>query len=189
MKILQPQMNDLKEKYKDKQDVYAKELMSFYKENKLNPFSSVLFMLIQIPIIITLYYVFYRSNLPVIDNNILYSFVHAPDFVSMHFLGFDISQTKNYLFAFLAGLTTFFQTYLSMPPTPEKKDKPSFGDDLARSMSVQMKFILPIMIFFIASRLSGVIALYWITSNMFTIGQELYMRKIGLKGKNGQTIS
>jgi len=44
-------------------------------------------------------------------------------------------------------------------------------------MQMQMKYVMPIIIFFIAYGLSAAIALYWTTSNLFMIGQELYIRK------------
>ena len=54
----------------------------------------------------------------------------------------------------------------------------------AQTMQTQMLYVLPIMIIIIAYRVSAAVALYWITSNIFTIGQELYtrrkMRKTGI---------
>jgi membrane protein insertase Oxa1/YidC/SpoIIIJ len=44
-------------------------------------------------------------------------------------------------------------------------------------MNMQMKYIFPFIIIFIAYRISGAIALYWITSNLFTVGQQMYVNK------------
>src|SRR3989344_3332727 len=52
----------IKEKYKDKQE-QAVKVMEFYKTNKINPFSSILTIIIQIPIIFSLYYIFFKSGL------------------------------------------------------------------------------------------------------------------------------
>ena len=60
------------------------------------------------------------------------------------------------------------------------QDKPkgnSFGDNLARSMQTQMKYFFPVIVFFISYNISGVIALYWLTTNLFTIAQELFIRR------------
>ena len=40
-----------------------------------------------------------------------------------------------------------------------------------------MKYIFPILVTFIAYRISGAIALYWITSNLFMVGQQIYVKK------------
>jgi membrane protein insertase Oxa1/YidC/SpoIIIJ len=44
-------------------------------------------------------------------------------------------------------------------------------------MQTQMKYVFPVMIFFISWNVAGALALYWITSNLFMIGQELFIRR------------
>lgn len=177
MRSIEPKMKEIKEKYKGESQKQAEETMKLYKENSINPFSSFILIFIQLPIIIALYWVFLRSGLPVINEELLYSFTTFPKEITMNFLGLiDISQ-KSWFLAGLAAITSFFQIRYSLPKTPEKKDNPSFGDDLARSMSLQMKYVFPLVIFFIAYTISGAVALYWTTSNIFTIGQELVIRK------------
>ena len=55
----------------------------------------------------------------------------------------------------------------------------------AQTMQTQMLYVLPVMIVLIAYRVSAAVALYWITSNLVTIGQELYTRN---KMKNGKIV-
>ena len=179
LRELQPELDTLKEQYGKDQQQYAVKMLELYRKNQVNPFASIFFLLIQLPIIITLYYVFAKAGFPDIHTNMLYSFVSIPDNVSMFFLGLDIGQ-KSVILAFLAGITTYIQTKLTLPK-PKKSAKPSFQNDLARSMNVQMTYIMPLVIFFIAWNIVGVVALYWFTSNMFTIAQEIYMRKKGIK--------
>lgn len=178
MKEIQPELDAIKEKYKDNKQEQALKVMALYKERKINPFSGILLIFIQIPIIFALYFVFLKGGLPNIKTDLLYSFVKVPSSVSALFLGFmDITQ-KSYAMAFLAALTQFFQVRFAMPKVKKTTpNQPSFKDDLAKSMSVQMKYILPVIIFFIARGLPAVVALYWTTSNLFTIGQELYLRR------------
>lgn len=182
MKKYQPELDTLKEKYKNDKQEQARQTMQFYKEKGIRPFAGVLLLFIQLPIIIALYRVFLTPGLPTINITLLYSFVHAPAFVNVHFLNIlDISH-KNIWLALLAGISTFFQVRFSMPAQPPRAPlapgaKPSFQDDFARSMSVQMKYIFPVLAFFISWSISGAIALYWITSNLFTIGQELVIRR------------
>mgnify|MGYP006295253963 CR=1 FL=1 len=179
MKELQPKIQNLKERFKDDRQKQAEEMMKVYKEHNLNPFSGFLLILIQLPIIIALYWVFLRSGLPEINTDLLYSFVPVPGQVDMNFLGLVNIADKSYILALLAAVTSFFQIRFSMPNLPESSSdtKRSFKDDLARSMRIQMKYVFPIVIFFVAYSISGAVALYWTTSNMFTIGQELVIRK------------
>jgi len=177
MRSIEPTMKEIKERYRDDKQKQAEETLKVYRENNINPFSSFLLIFIQLPIVIALYWVFLQSGLPEVNIDLLYSFVAVPEQITMQFLGvLDISQ-KSWFLAGLASLTSFLQMKYSLPPTPEKKENPSFSDDLARSMNLQMKYVLPVVIFFIAYTVSGAVALYWTTSNIFTIGQELVIRK------------
>ena len=74
MREKEGELKAIKEKYKDKQE-QAVKVMEFYKTNNINPFSSIFTLLIQIPIIYSLYYIFFQSGLPTIDTGILYSFI------------------------------------------------------------------------------------------------------------------
>ncbi len=179
MKKLEPELNALKEKYKDDTQEQGRHILAFYKKNSINPFSSFFLVLIQFPILLALYRVFLRSGLPSVDMTLLYSFMHAPGHISMTFLGLIDIASKNIFLALLAGITTYFQISLSVPSLPPKPshEEASFKDDFARSMNMQMKYFFPIITFFIAYNFFGAIALYLITSNLFTIGQELYVRK------------
>jgi YidC/Oxa1 family membrane protein insertase len=177
MKKSETEMNALKEKYKNNKQEQAQKLMAFYKEKKINPFSSFFLILIQLPIIIALYQIFLKSGLPNVTESLLYSFVQIPTFINMNFLGIlDISK-RSLLLAVLAGVTAYLQARFAMPSVPPKTTKASFKDDLARSMVIQAKYMLPIFIFLIAYTVSGAVSLYLITSNVFTVGQELVIRK------------
>ncbi len=75
MKLVEPELNALKEKYKNDKQAQALQVMNFYKEKKINPFSSMFLLLIQLPIIFALYRIFYSTGLSGVDTSILYSFV------------------------------------------------------------------------------------------------------------------
>ena len=81
----------------------------------------------------------------------------------MMFLGADVSKSS-LLFAFFTALAQFLQMHITLPKPPKKvegKDSkdPAFGDELAKSMNMQMKYFLPVMVIFIAYSISSVIAL------------------------------
>ena len=180
MKALEPEMAKLKEKTKDNKEEQAKKLLDFYRENNLNPFSSILLLFIQLPIILALAYIFYRGGLPLIHTDLLYSFVSAPAAVNTHFLGLVDVSIRSLPLGIIAGISQFFQVQFSVPKykAPEGgSTTPNFKDDLAKSMNMQMRYVLPVFVFFISLGVSGAVALYWITSNLFTIAQELYFRK------------
>ncbi|MEN9614242.1 MAG: hypothetical protein RLZZ347_549 [Candidatus Parcubacteria bacterium] len=178
MKSIEGDMALIKVKYKDNKEEQARQTMKLYRDRKINPFSGFLVVLIQFPIIIALYWVFYKGGLPHINTDVLYSFVPTPETVNMIFLGLvDISKKSVYL-ALLASVTQYFQIKYSMPTLPPSNGTtPSFKDDFMKSMNIQMRYGMPVIVFFAAYNFSAVIALYWITSNLFGIGQELYMRK------------
>jgi len=175
MKQCEGELAKIKEKYKTDREGQARAVMNFYKEKGLNPFSSFFLILIQLPIIIGLYYIFYKG-LPVVDVSLLYPFIKAPD-VNMHFLGLIDIGSKSIPLAVLAGVTQFFQIKFSMPPPQARAGEASFKEDMMRSMHFQMRYLLPIFVIFISYSISGVVALYWTTSNLFAIGQELYVRR------------
>ncbi|MEK7552433.1 MAG: YidC/Oxa1 family membrane protein insertase [Patescibacteria group bacterium] len=176
MKQFEPELKKIKEKFKDKQE-QARAMFDFYKEKKLNPFSSFFLILIQIPIVYALYSIFMSSGLPKIQEAILYSFVAVPQAVNMVFLGLIDISLKSFILALLVGITAFLQMKISMPKIDLKEKGKSFKDDLARSMSVQMKYVFPVVAALISYSISGAIALYWLTSNLFAIGQEIYIKR------------
>ncbi|MFA6536419.1 MAG: YidC/Oxa1 family membrane protein insertase [Candidatus Paceibacterota bacterium] len=177
MKKIQPELDALKNKHKDNREEQARAMMALYKEKKLNPLAGIFLVIIQIPIILALYWVFLNGGLPQVNAGLLYNFVPVPDLISMNFFGLlDISQ-KSIFVALLAGVSQFFQMRYALPATPAKSDKPSFKDDLARSMSMQMKYVMPVFIIIIAYQLPAVVGFYWVTSNLFAIGQEIVVRR------------
>lgn len=178
IKLYEPELNDIKTKYKNNKEGQAQATLNFYREHKINPLSSFLVIIIQLPIIISLYYVFYKGGFPEVNQDLLYSFIQAPTDINMHFLGLIDIGGKSLLLAILVGITQFIQMKLSIPPLPPKtSDRPSIKDDLSRSMNVQMRYIMPVFVAFIAYSISGAVGIYWTTSNLFAIGQELYLRK------------
>jgi YidC/Oxa1 family membrane protein insertase len=175
MKELEPKLAVVKEKYKNDKQQQSLEMMKLYKENGLNPLSSFFLILIQIPIIIALYRVFLLGGLPNIHAELLYSFVDIPEKVSMTILGIDIAK-KSIWFAAVAAVSQYFQAKYVMPPQSQTKGS-GFGHDLTKMMSVQMKYVFPFMVFIISLNIAAAVSLYWITSNVFAIAQEIFVRR------------
>lgn len=174
MAEIAPDLAKIKEQYKDRTEEQAKLTLALYKEKGVNPFSGILVIILQIPIIIALYQIF--LHFPEVNAALLYSFVVMPDHINTTFIGILDITAKSATIAFLAAISTFFQFQISMKGQIPPKGN-SFGDNLTRSMQTQMKYFFPVIVFFISYNISGAIALYWLTSNLFSIGQEIFIRR------------
>lgn len=174
---VQPEIDGLREQYKSDSQQQAAKIMEVYRREKINPFASIFFLGIQIPIIFGLYFMFLKSGLPVINPDLLYSFISGSTHASTMFLGIVDVTMKSIPIAILAGLTQFIQAWLMKMPEAKKTTEKSFGADFMKGMQFQMKYIFPLIIIFISASLPASIALYWTTSNIFSIAQEYVIRK------------
>ncbi|MBU0998805.1 YidC/Oxa1 family membrane protein insertase [Patescibacteria group bacterium] len=174
MNILAPEINKIKASGVSKEE-QARQTFDLYKKHNTNPFSGCLLVLIQIPVIFALYFVFLKGiNF---EGGFLYSFIPTPPHINMIFLGFlDITQ-KSLVLAILAGISQYLQAYFMPKPVVSSSTGSSFSDNFTKSMGMQMKYIFPFIIAFIAYSISGAVALYWITSNLFMVGQQIYVKK------------
>jgi YidC/Oxa1 family membrane protein insertase len=182
MKELEPKLKAIKAEFKDKREEQAKAMMEVYKEAGMNPFASILLIFIQLPFVIALYLAVSKGGgvlLPQINTEILYSFIPNPAIASMNFLGQIDITGKSLPLALLAGITQFITMYFAMPALPPKVEgaPADFKDDFMRNMQLQMKYVMPIMIIFIAYTFSAAIALYFVVSNVVTLIQEIFVRK------------
>lgn len=175
MKSVEPELNQIKEQFKDNKEEQAKEMFSLYKKYGINPFASFLTVLIQLPILICLYWVFRTEKLPQVDASILYSFVHVPDVISTLFLGIFAVTSTSIILAVLAALTQFVQAFYAIPAPPKAKAGASMQNDMARALALQARYVLPVIIGVVAYA-GGAIALYFITSNLVGIAQEFLVR-------------
>lgn len=186
MHKMDPELRAIKEEYKDNREEQARRTLELFQANKVNPFSSILLLFIQIPIVIALYFSVSPGSaihLPDINAAYLYSFIPTPETVSMLFFGAIDIAAKSLPLALLAGVTQFIYTRMSLPILAPRDPgaEASFKDDFNRSMQLQMRYVMPIIIFFAAYTISATIALYFVVSNLMTILQELIVRRKGLK--------
>lgn len=176
MQALQPQIKELQAKYKNDKQRMQQEMMRFYKENKVNPFASCIPLLAQLPVFITLFYVL------------------------QHDLRFDIcGQTAETCGQFAVeqghGAGFFGESFLLINDLTSKAEGSELiillviyvGTQLISGlvMSVtadksqrMLMFMLPlIFVPFILNFPAGLI-LYWITTNIWTIGQSFVVQKL-----------
>lgn len=181
LRELAPTITELKNKYQDNRSEQARQLMLLYRAHGINPFAGFVSLFIQLPILIALFLVFRRGF--DFQAETLYSFIAPPATVGVIWLGIDLTVASLVL-AVLAGLTQFIQSYLIQPKVEPKAGagSQSFSTDFQRSLSLQMRYVMPIMIVFIAAKLPAAIALYWITGNLFSVVHE-YSIKTAFKSK------
>lgn len=188
-KKIQPKIKELQDKYSDDREKLATELMTLYRENDVKPFSGFLILIIQIPIVLALYWVILRGGLPEVDPSLLYSFVSAPETINVMFLGAINVTQKSIVLALITGATQYVQTKFAFGKNNKKDDDYTLGsgsikDDMKKTFTTQMKYIFPVVVTVIAYSLSAAIALYWATSNIFHILQEIYVSKVMRKNNS-----
>ena len=181
MRELEPELRAIREKHKDKQE-QARATMELYKKHGTNPFSGCLTVFIQLPILIALFLVF-RDGF-VENAALLYPAIKYPAESSAMFLGIDLHQ-KSYVLAVLVGLSQFLYTKLSLPKAPPRGGG-TFQEEFARSMNLQMRYFFPVLFVLFSISIPSAVALYWVTSNMFSIAQELIVRKAAEEEKLAQ---
>jgi len=188
MQAIQPKLEEIKKKYKDNKEKLSLEMMNLYKQEKVNPFSSCLPLLIQFPFLIAVYQVF-RSGLSNGSFDLLYPFISNPGSINPYFLGLvDLSQPQIIL-AVLAGAAQYWQAKMIQvrKPPADKSGKPIPGakdESMMAAMNKQMIYFMPIITIVIGMSLPGGLLLYWFISTLLMILQQFYFfrKKDGDKG-------
>ncbi len=182
---LQPKIDEIRLRLKDDKDGQAKELMDLYKREKVNPASSCLPLLIQLPVFIGLFQAL-RDGLASRSLNMLYPFIANPGTINNMFLGIVDLSKPNYTLAVLSGLIQFWQSWqmfkkpsATTPPPPEVEGSKGAKDEsMASMMNKQMMYIMPIMTVFIGISLPGGLTLYWLVMSLLTVAQQaIFLRK------------
>ena len=152
MQKINPQMVALKEKYKDDKNRMNKELMGLYKRYKVNPLSGCLPMILQLPVFIALYEVFY----------VAIELRHAPFFLWI----LDLSaKDPYYVTPVLMGISMFIQQKL----TPTAMDP----------MQAKMMLFLPIILTYVFLSFPAGLVIYWLVNNVLSIIQQQKIHKEG----------
>lgn len=170
---LEPHIAKIREDFKDKKEEQARKVMELYRQHGINPFSGFLMLLIQIPLLIALYWVFSKNIIDISRD--LYAFVSLPDRINTMFFGIvDLTQ-RSIILAGLAGITQFIQGWLAVPPkqTEASSQEPS----ITTMMQTQTRYVFPILIVVIGLRFSAALSLYWTAMNIFAILHEHWVRK------------
>lgn len=171
LNAINPKIQALKEKFKNDQAAQGAAMMALYKENKINPIAGCIPLIIQLPILIALYRAFIAGLNPQ-SLSMLYPFVHNPGIINSLFLGFLNIGSKNVVLALIAGVLQFLQARQSMA---YMKTSGAANPQLS-ALNSQMLYFFPIMIVIIGWNLPAGLILYWITTTLFSIGEQMYLR-------------
>ena len=186
---IQPKVDAIKKKYAGNKEEMNKKMLEFYRENKVNPFSSCLPLLIQLPILYALIQVFYVIKridpgthlLSLDDLKHLYEPLRVffeTSKINATFLGFiDLAATKNYVLAILSGVASYFQIRMMQSKKPEVKSEGSKDEGIASIMNKQTSYVLPAFTVILGISFPAGITLYWLASTVFTIIQQWYFIK------------
>lgn len=146
MQKLQPEINRLREKYKDNPQKMQEETVKLFQKHNINPMSGCLPLLIQLPILIA-FYQSIRYNYHIAISNFLWMHLGDPD--------------PYHILPLLAGVTTYLQSILmGMGNNPQGR---------------VFLFVMPVMIFVLALNFPSALALYWVYSNLFTMVQYYFI--------------
>lgn len=172
---LQPKIEEIKKKFKDNKEAQAREMMELYKREKVNPLSSCLPLLVQLPFLIAVFHVF-NSGLNTQSLDMLYSFVPKPTELNTWTLGFLDLAKSNYVLAFLTGAAQFWQTKMLIH-TKQPKVEGSKDENMMASMNKQMMYFMPIITVVISVSLPSGLVLYWFVTTLLTILQQKFIFK------------
>lgn len=178
---IQPKIAEIQKAYKDDREGQARELMALYQKEKVNPASSCLPILVQLPIFIALFSVL-RSITDTQDFNLLYPFVAQPGQIVPMLFNFVHLDKPNIPLAILGGAVQFWQSKqmfarnASKQPPKDVQDKPGAQDEgMAAMMNKQMMYMMPIVTVVIGFSLPGALTLYWLVMSLLTVLQQWYM--------------
>jgi YidC/Oxa1 family membrane protein insertase len=153
-----PQMKEIQKKYKSDKKKQNEELMKFYRENQINPAASCLPMLLQFPVFISLYYVLrnFSKNPPSGD----LSWLHFIPDISAHTTSFWGGYVLLVVYVASQMASTLY-----MSATVDKTQRIIF-------------MLMPLVFVFVIAHFPAGLVLYWVTTNLWTVGQGLITRRL-----------
>lgn len=150
MMSIQPKMKEIQEKYKDDKQRLNMELANLYKNEGVNPLAGCLPLLVQMPIMIGIFY-------GIRD----FSYAGPSNFLWMETIS---NPDPMYILPILSALTTFIQSKQTMPDTSSPQNK-------------IMLYFMPLFIGYISLNFPAGLVIYWVVMNIMQIGQQALMNK------------
>ena len=171
MRELQPKLKKIQEAHKHDRERQVKATMELYKDHKINPFSGFFLLLVQLPVLIALYQIFLNISKPESFAGKFYSFIEAPANLGTTFLGLINLNDRSIVMVVLAAIAQYFQGKLALPQNQKE------SQDKMAKLGRQMVIIGPIMTLVIFVNLPSAVSLYWFTSSIFSIFQQMLINR------------
>jgi YidC/Oxa1 family membrane protein insertase len=164
MQILQPELKEIQKQYKDDPQRSQQEVMAFYKKNNVNPLAGCLPLLLQMPIFFALFQLLRDLGVKV--------------------LGAGSQTIYKFLWMDLKMMDPFYILPILMVVTMIITSKMTQTDMTKTGMSnALMTYLLPVVFGFISYKMQSGILVYWVTTNVWSIGQQYFVNKMVLKEK------
>jgi len=171
MQVIQPQLKELQKKYKSDRGKLQQETMKLYQEHRVNPFASCLPLILQLPVFISLYAAI--KGLGPLEGGL--STVVALNNASFLWIPHLGNPDPYYILLILYVVSQLVSTELMLATQTDKSQKM-----IMRAM--------PIMFVFFLFRFPAGLFVYWVTTNLWTVGQQLLIRKV-MKPRDLATMS
>lgn len=167
---IQPDMERIQRDHNGDKEKQAAALLALYREHKVNPFSSFFLILVQLPILIALYQVF-LSGFSGEALKVVYAFIDIPQVINNTLLGLIDLKEKSIIIVIFAAAAQYVQSALALPKREGASDSPSY------KMAKNMMYIGPALTLLILGNLPAAVGIYWLTSSVFSVGQQWLINK------------
>lgn len=148
MSRIQPKMKELQARYKDDKVTLNQKLSELYKKEGINPLAGCLPLIVQMPIMIGIFYGIRDFQYAGPSSFLWMSSIADPD--------------PLYILPILSALTTFIQSKQTMPPSDNPQGK-------------IMLYFMPLFIGYISLKFPAGLVLYWVVMNIMQIGQQFLL--------------
>ena len=155
MQDLQPKMKAIQDRYKDNKEMQQQKMMEFYRENNFNPLGGCLPLVVQMPILISIFYAIRAFQYHVTPSFLYLTDISLPD--------------PLYILPVLSAATTWYSTKQS------QSSQPSEGA-AAQQQKIMLMF-MPVFIGYISLSFPAGLVLYWVTSNLMQILQQWWLMR------------
>lgn len=181
---VQPKLKKIQEKYKGNQEMIASETMKLWKEHKVNPFGSCLPLLIQLPFLIAIFYVI-KTGLSPNNTYLLYEPLQYFQLtaINTNFLGIlELTKINILVLPLIVGGLQFLQMKLAMARAKTKKEADDKGKKEKNKNEMEMAnqmmvYFMPIMIALFTASMPAGVGIYWSTSTLYGLIQQLVVNK------------
>jgi YidC/Oxa1 family membrane protein insertase len=169
---IQPKLNELKEQYKNDKEGLAQAQMRYFQEQKINPLASCLPLLVQLPFLFAMYYVFMSGLKNDGVTELLYPFVQNPGTLNETLLGvISLSQNGNIFLAVITAAAQYWQTKMITVKRPPKVEG-SKDEDMAAAMTQNMVLFMPLITGVMTYQFPAGLGLYWFFQTAIAIVQQ-----------------